>query len=74
MLDSWIIAAMLPSAALWMLHLGIGPFGHPSLLHWHQRWRQKTARYKRVIATTSASLVLFIGTALLLGVDAWLLT
>lgn len=57
---------MLPAAAIIMLHLAVGPFAHPSLLHWHQRFARllPTVRYPLVIL---AVITLITGTFHLLG-------
>lgn len=57
---------MLPSAAVLMLHLAVGPFGHPTLLHWHLRWKKQASPLKNSIIIL-AVLTLILGTSQLLG-------
>lgn len=57
---------MLPAAALIMLQLAVGPFGHPTLVHWHQRWKKQTS-FLRYSLLFLASLALILGTTQLLG-------
>lgn len=57
---------MLPSAAVLMLHLAVGPFGHPTLLHWHLRWKKQAALLKNSLIILAA-LTLILGTSQLLG-------
>lgn len=57
---------MLPAAALVMLHLAVGPFAHPSLLHWHQRWQRLSALWRHPLLLL-ACVVLVFGTLELFG-------
>lgn len=67
MINPWIIAAMAPAAALLMLHFGVGPFGHPSRLHWHQSWRNQLPYGWQILLVFLAVLTLTLGTSHLLG-------
>lgn len=64
--NPWLLLAMLPAAAIIMLHLAVGPFGHISLLHWHLRWKEQAPllRYSFLFLAVSA---LILGTSQLLG-------
>lgn len=64
--NPWLLFAMLPAAALIMLHLAVGPFGHPSLLHWHVRWK-KLASFVKNPLLLLAVFTLILGTSQLLG-------
>lgn len=57
---------MLPAAAILMLHLAIGPFGHPSLLHWHQSFTRIGVLWRTSLVFL-AIFTLLIGTLHLLG-------
>lgn len=57
---------MLPAAAIIMLHLAVGPFGHPTLLHWHVRWKKQAGLLKNFLIIL-AVLTLILGTSQLLG-------
>jgi len=65
-LTGLILLAMLPAMALTMLHLGIGPFGHPRFLRHHINYRQrpKALRYSVQIV---CALILAFGAVQLLG-------
>lgn len=64
--NPWLLLAMLPAAALLMLHLAVGPFGHPTLLHWHVSWRKRSSALKYGLLLIAITL-LILGTAQLLG-------
>lgn len=57
---------MLPAAAVLMLHLAVGPFGHPTLLHWHVRWKKQPPLIKNTLVLL-AVITLILGTSQLLG-------
>lgn len=67
MINPWILAAMVPAVALLMLHLGVGPFGHPTLIHHHAKWRKNIPALWRNLLVFLAVLTLIIGTSHLLG-------
>ncbi|MEQ3692107.1 MAG: hypothetical protein ABNH15_01630 [Alcanivorax sp.] len=61
-----ILFAMIPAMALTMLNLGIGPFGHPSLIKHHQKFRTLPNIVRYFIQATCA-FILIIGAAQMLG-------
>lgn len=66
MINPWILAAMVPAVTVLMLHLGVGPFGHPSLLPLHAKWR-RTPMFWQILLVFLAVLTLIIGATHLLG-------
>lgn len=62
-----LLLCMLPAMALTMLNLGIGPFGHPSLIHHHQKYRQLPTALRTAVQAICA-LILMAGTFIMLGV------
>lgn len=64
--NPWLLLAMLPSAAILMLHLAVGPFGHPTLLHWHRHWK-KLPSVLHYFVLGLAVFALILGTSQLLG-------
>lgn len=70
MINPWVIAAMIPAMVVVMVHFAIGPFGHPTRLHWHMRWRTLPAPLKTLCLLVSASL-LIAGATHALGLWLW---
>lgn len=70
MINPWVIAAMIPAMVILMIHLAIGPFGHPTRLHWHMRWRTLPAALKYPLILMSAT-VLIAGASHALGLWLW---
>ena len=61
-----IYLMMLPAMALTMLHLGIGPFGHPSMIKHHLAFL-RAPKLLRIIIQAICIAVLFTGAAQMLG-------
>lgn len=61
-----ILFAMIPAMALTMLNLGIGPFGHPSLIKHHQKFRT-LPNIVRYFIQAACVFILIIGAAQMLG-------
>ena len=56
-----LLIAMVVAVVIIMLQLGIGPFGHPSRMHWHQRFVQiAPATRNMLMGICAATLVLSI--------------
>ena len=70
MINPWVIAAMIPAMVIVMIHYAIGPFGHPTRLHWHLRWKQLPTLVKAPLLTLSA-LLLIAGTTHATGLWLW---
>lgn len=70
MINPWIIAAMIPAMVILMVHLAIGPFGHPARLRWHLRWSSLPAAVKYPLIVFS-SLILAAGASHALGFWLW---
>ena len=66
-MSGWMFMSMLPAAALLMLHLGVGPFGHAKWNHLHTRWRAANVVLQTVLVALAA-VVLIAGITHLLGV------
>lgn len=66
LLTGLILFAMIPAMAITMLNLGIGPFGHPSLIKHHLKFRTlpSSARY---FIQMMCVIILIIAAAQLLG-------
>lgn len=62
-----IYLAMLPAMALTMLHLGIGPFGHPSMIKHHKAFL-RIPKVIRIIIQAVCVVVLVTGAAQMLGI------
>ena len=62
-----LLIALIISTTLLMMQMGIGPFGHPAQLHWHQKVRAWPAAYQTAIRLIAG--ICFVLTALqLLGI------
>lgn len=70
MINPWVIAAMIPAMVILMVHFAIGPFGHPTRLHWHMRWRAWPMTFKAPLLTLSV-ILLAAGTSHALGLWLW---
>ncbi len=55
-----LIFFMIPAMVICMLNLGIGPFGHPSLIHLHQGFRQLPGHVRMPLLFVS-TLILILG-------------
>ena len=62
-----IYLMMLPAMALTMLHLGIGPFGHPSMIKHHLAFL-RVPKLLRIIIQVICIVVLVTGAAQMLGI------
>ncbi|MBN59686.1 MAG: hypothetical protein QF808_01295 [Thalassolituus sp.] len=62
-----IYLMMLPAMALTMLHLGIGPFGHPSMIKHHLAFL-RVPKLLRIIIQVICIAVLVTGAAQMLGI------
>ncbi len=62
-----IYLMMLPAMAVTMLHLGIGPFGHPSMIKHHVAFL-RVSKLLRIIIQAICIAVLLTGAAQMLGV------
>jgi len=62
-----IYLLMLPAMAITMLHLGIGPFGHPSMIRHHMAFKRISSPIRTIIQLVCA-LVLLAGTGQMLGI------
>ena len=54
----YILIALIISVTLLMMLLGIGPFGHPAQLHWHQKLCHWPAQWQMAIKLSTAALLL----------------
>ncbi|MAK89798.1 MAG: hypothetical protein CMI13_00980 [Oleibacter sp.] len=70
MINPWVIAAMIPAMVIVMIHFAIGPFGHPTRLHWHMRWKQWPAAIKTPLLLI-ASILLTAGASHAVGLWMW---
>lgn len=61
-----VLFAMIPAMAITMLNLGIGPFGHPSLIRHHQKFLTLPTILRHSIQLLCA-LILIMGVAQMLG-------
>lgn len=61
-----ILFTMIPAMAITMLNLGIGPFGHPSLICHHQKFLTLPTILRYFIQLLCA-LILIMGVAQMLG-------
>lgn len=62
-----ILFFMLPAAALVMLKLGVGVFGHPSLYHHHIAYKKKPVLIRGIVEVISYG-VLLLGFLLMVGI------
>ncbi|WP_430461424.1 hypothetical protein ACQUQU_01200 [Thalassolituus sp. LLYu03] len=70
MMNPWVIAAMIPAMVILMVHFAIGPFGHPSRLHWHLKWKARPASLRQPLILL-ATLVLLAGATHVTGFWLW---
>lgn len=70
MINPWVIAAMIPAMVILMIHFAIGPFGHPTRLHWHLRWQQQPQALK-IPLLLLATLTLLAGASHVTGLWLW---
>ena len=62
-----IYLAMLPAMAVTMLNLGIGPFGHPSMIKHHKSFL-RIPKIVRIAIQVLCAVVLIIGAAQMLNI------
>ena len=70
MINPWVIAAMIPAMVIVLIHFAIGPFGHPTRLHWHMKWATWPTSIRRLLLII-ATITLIAGASHATGLWFW---